>query len=66
MLDIFKKQFIEVIEWTENTDGVLAHRFPTADKEIQTGAQLTVRDSQTWRMYLVPVVTLSQRKIFLF
>jgi membrane protease subunit (stomatin/prohibitin family) len=46
MLDIFKKQFIEVIEWTENTDGVLAHRFPTADKEIQTGAQLTVRDSQ--------------------
>lgn len=46
MLDIFKKQFIEVIEWTENTDGVLAHRFPTLDKEIQTGAQLTVRDSQ--------------------
>ncbi len=35
MLDIFKKQFIEVIEWTENTDGVLAHRFPTLDKEIQ-------------------------------
>ncbi|HEY9678257.1 MAG TPA: SPFH domain-containing protein [Drouetiella sp.] len=46
MLDIFKKQFIEVIEWTENSDGVLAHRFPTLDKEIQTGAQLTVRDSQ--------------------
>lgn len=46
MLDIFKKQFIEVIEWTENTDGILAHRFPTLDKEIQTGAQLTVRDSQ--------------------
>lgn len=46
MLDIFKKQFIEVIEWTESTDGVLAHRFPTLDKEIQTGAQLTVRDSQ--------------------
>lgn len=46
MLDLFKKQFIEVIEWTEKTDGVLAHRFPTADKEIQTGAQLTVRDSQ--------------------
>ncbi len=46
MLDIFKKQFIEVIEWTEETDGVLAYRFPTLDKEIQTGAQLTVRDSQ--------------------
>ncbi|MDP3508232.1 MAG: SPFH domain-containing protein [Candidatus Melainabacteria bacterium] len=46
MLDIFKKQFIEVIEWTEESDGVLAYRFPTLDKEIQTGAQLTVRDSQ--------------------
>ncbi len=46
MLDIFKKQFIEVIEWTEESDGVLAYRFPTLDKEIQSGAQLTVRDSQ--------------------
>ena len=42
----FKKQFIEVIEWTESEDGVLAHRFPTMDKEINTGAQLTVRESQ--------------------
>jgi membrane protease subunit (stomatin/prohibitin family) len=46
MLDIFKKQFIEVIEWTEETDGILSHRFPTQDKEIKNGAQLTVRDSQ--------------------
>ncbi len=42
----FQKQFIEVIEWTESEDGVLAHRFPTMDKEINTGAQLTVRESQ--------------------
>jgi membrane protease subunit (stomatin/prohibitin family) len=46
MFDIFKKQFIEVIDWTEPEDGVLAYRFPTTDREIQTGAQLTVRDSQ--------------------
>lgn len=46
MFDLFKKQFIEVIEWTESRDGVLVHRFPTEDKEIQTGAQLTVRESQ--------------------
>lgn len=46
MFDLFKKQFIEVIEWTEEGNGVLAHRFPTLDKEIQSGAQLTVRDSQ--------------------
>lgn len=46
MFDLFKKQFIDVIEWTESTNGVLSYRYPTADKEIQTGAQLTVRDSQ--------------------
>lgn len=42
----FKKQFIDVIEWVENEDGVLAYRFPMQDQEIQSGAQLTVRDSQ--------------------
>jgi len=46
MFDLFKKQFIEVIEWTEPADGILSYRFPTLDKEIQSGAQLTVRDSQ--------------------
>ena len=46
MFDLFKKQFIEVIEWTEEENGVLAFRFPTMDKEIKNGAQLTVRDSQ--------------------
>jgi membrane protease subunit (stomatin/prohibitin family) len=46
MFDIFKKQFIEVIEWTEEENGVLSYRFPTLDKEIQNGAQLTVRESQ--------------------
>lgn len=46
MFDIFKKQFIDVIEWTEEDNGVLAYRFPVEDKEIQSGAVLTVRDSQ--------------------
>lgn len=46
MFDLFKKQFIDVIDWTESEDGVLSWRFPTMDKEIQTGAQLTVRESQ--------------------
>lgn len=46
MFDIFRKQFIEVIEWVEDTDGVLAYRFPTLDREFQSGAQLTVRESQ--------------------
>ncbi len=40
------KQFIDVIQWTESEDGVLAYRYPMQDMEIQTGGKLTVRDSQ--------------------
>ena len=40
------KQFIKVIEWNEPENGILAYRFPMLDMEIQTGAQLTVRESQ--------------------
>ena len=42
----FKKQFIDVIHWTEDAPGVLQWRFPMQDMEIQNGAQLTVRESQ--------------------
>ncbi|HTJ93665.1 MAG TPA: SPFH domain-containing protein, partial [Pararobbsia sp.] len=41
-----RKQFIDVIQWTEDTDGVLAWRYPMEDFEIQYGGQLTVRESQ--------------------
>jgi membrane protease subunit (stomatin/prohibitin family) len=41
------KQFIDVIQWTEDGDDVLAWRFPTEDLEIQQGAALIVRDTQT-------------------
>ncbi|HET9010481.1 MAG TPA: SPFH domain-containing protein, partial [Gemmatimonadaceae bacterium] len=44
--DFFKKQFIDVIHWTESEDDVLAERYPMQDMEIQYGAQLTVRESQ--------------------
>lgn len=46
LMDFIKKQFIDVIAWTEDGDEVLAWRFPTADMEIQYGAMLTVRESQ--------------------
>src|SRR5881296_1910597 len=45
-LDFVKKQFIDIIQWTEDSDEVLAWRFPMRDMEIQQGAQLTVRDTQ--------------------
>jgi membrane protease subunit (stomatin/prohibitin family) len=40
------KQFIDVIQWNEPEDGMLAYRYPMQDMEIQNGAQLTVRESQ--------------------
>jgi membrane protease subunit (stomatin/prohibitin family) len=46
LMSFFSKQFIDVIQWTETGDSVLAWRFPMEDQEIQTGAQLTVRESQ--------------------
>ncbi len=46
LMDFIKKQFIDVIEWTEQADGVLAWRFPMAGNEIQHGGSLTVRESQ--------------------
>ena len=44
--DFIRKQFIDVIHWTEDADGILAYRYPMRDMEIQYGAQLTVRESQ--------------------
>lgn len=46
LMDFIKKQFIDIIQWTETGDGTLAWRFPMADMEIQNGASLTVRESQ--------------------
>ena len=46
LMDFIKKQFIDILEWTESGDGTLAWRFPMADNEIQNGASLTVRESQ--------------------
>jgi membrane protease subunit (stomatin/prohibitin family) len=46
LMDFIKKQFIDIIQWTEVSDGMLAWRFPMADMEIQNGAQLVVRESQ--------------------
>jgi membrane protease subunit (stomatin/prohibitin family) len=46
LMSFIRKQFIDIIQWTEDSDGVLAYRFPLDDNEIQYGASLTVRESQ--------------------
>lgn len=39
-------QFIEVIEWLDESRDTLLYRFPVAGQEIKNGAQLIVRESQ--------------------
>ena len=46
LMDFIKKQFIDILQWTESGEGTLAWRFPMQEMEIQNGASLTVRDSQ--------------------
>ena len=46
LMDFIKKQFIDVIQWTEESDGTLAWRYPMQDMEIQNGGVLVVRESQ--------------------
>jgi membrane protease subunit (stomatin/prohibitin family) len=44
--EFVRKQFIDILQWAEEDDEVLAWRFPVADAEIQQGAQLVVRETQ--------------------
>ncbi len=46
LMDFIKKQFIDILQWTEEGDGTLAWRYPMKDFEIQYGGQLVVRESQ--------------------
>ena len=46
LMGFIKKQFIDVLEWTESGDGTLAFRYPMQDNEIQYGGSLTVRETQ--------------------
>src|SRR6187401_1850592 len=46
LTDFIRSQFIEIIEWTDDSRDTLSYRFPDDDKEIKNGAQLIVRESQ--------------------
>ncbi|HET6718699.1 MAG TPA: SPFH domain-containing protein [Rhodocyclaceae bacterium] len=45
-MDFVKKQFIDIIQWTEDDGETMAWRYPMQEMEIQHGASLTVRESQ--------------------
>src|SRR5256714_10936932 len=46
ILDALRSQFIEVIEWLDDSGNTILYRFPVQGQEIKNGAQLTVRESQ--------------------
>ena len=46
LMDFIKKQFIDILEWTEEGNNTLAWRYPMEGMEIQNGAALVVRASQ--------------------
>jgi excisionase family DNA binding protein len=46
IIDFLKRQFIDIIEWTDDSRDTLSFRFPDEDKEIKNGGQLIVRESQ--------------------
>ncbi len=46
IFDAIRNQFIEVIEWLDDSGNTLVYRFPVHGQEIKNGAKLTVRESQ--------------------
>ncbi len=46
LFDWITGQFIEVIEWVDDSSDTMVYRFPTYNREIKYGAKLIVRESQ--------------------
>jgi excisionase family DNA binding protein len=46
LIDFITSEYIEIVEWTDDSRNTLTHRFHDADKAIKNGAQLIVRESQ--------------------
>ncbi len=45
LIDYLKTQFLEIIEWQDDSRDTISFRYPDLDKEIKNGAQLIVRES---------------------
>jgi len=46
LMDWGKAQFLDILEWLDDSTDTLAWRFPMRGQEIQNGGQLVVRESQ--------------------
>jgi membrane protease subunit (stomatin/prohibitin family) len=47
LMDKLRGEFIDIIEWLDDSRDTMVWRFPRYDNEIKMGAQLVVRESQT-------------------
>jgi membrane protease subunit (stomatin/prohibitin family) len=47
LVDKIRGEFIDIVEWLDNTRDTIVWRFPRYDNEIKMGAKLVVRESQT-------------------
>ncbi len=46
LINYLKTQFLDIIQWQDDSRDTISWRFPDEDKEIKRGAQLIVRESQ--------------------
>lgn len=46
LFDKLRNEFIDIIDWTDNTNDTVVYKFPRYQNEIKMGAKLTVRESQ--------------------
>jgi len=46
LFDKIRNEFIDIIDWTDNTNDTLVWKFPRYQNEIKMNAKLTVRESQ--------------------
>ena len=47
LMDRLRGEFIDIIEWTDDSRDTIVWRFPRYENEIKMGAKLVVRESQT-------------------
>jgi membrane protease subunit (stomatin/prohibitin family) len=46
LMDKIRGQFIDIVEWLDDSRDTIVWRFPRQDNEIKMGAKLVVRESQ--------------------
>ncbi|WP_037907127.1 SPFH domain-containing protein [Actinacidiphila yeochonensis] len=47
LFDAIRGEFVDIVEWTDDSRDTIVWRFPRHDNEIKMGAKLVVRESQT-------------------